>query len=486
MTPFTVRRIQALAGLSALFFCLLPGMTRAQAAREKSLSLTEARVYTTASGTQLRLALTDTLRFADFGQPLETQPCVFVDPDHGFQTFLGIGGALTDAAAETFYKLPTAQQKEVLTAYYSRENGLGYTIGRTNINSCDFSSDMYVYVKEGDRSLSSFDIAHDRKYKIPLIKAANQAAGKALTFYVSPWSPPSWMKTNKEMLHGGHLLPEFYSTWADYYIRYIKALESEGIPVWGLTVQNEPMATQTWESCIYTAEEEANFIRTALGPALAKAGMSGKKLWAWDHNRDLAYQRAISVLGDPAVSKYLYGMAFHWYEGGQYANIGKVHQSFPEAHLMLSEACNYPFTWEHFNDWKWGENYGEAMINDFNSGAEAWTDWNILLDEKGGPNHVGNFCYAPIHADLRDGSLHYMNSYYYIGHFSRFIRPGARRIACSTNRPQLQATSFRNADGRIAVVVMNAGDAAMDYKLWVQGKAASAKALPHSIVTILF
>jgi glucosylceramidase len=152
----------------------------------------------------------------------------------------------------------------------------------------------------------------------------------------------------------------------------------------------------------------------------------------------------------------------------------------------LSEACNYPFTWEHFNDWKWGENYGEAMINDFNAGAEAWTDWNILLDEKGGPNHVGNFCYAPIHADTRDGSLHYMNSYYYIGQFSKFIRPGARRIACSTNRPQLQATSFRNADGKVAVVVMNAGDAPIDYKLFVKGRAASAKALPHSIVTILF
>ena len=466
--------------------CLFVLAVSAQASREKKLTLSTARVYTTASGTDLRLTLSDTLHFADFGQPLETQPCVFVDPERSFQSIIGFGGALTDAAAETFYKLPADKQKEVLRAYYSLDNGLGYTIGRTNIASCDFSSDMYGYVKEGDKELASFDIAHDRKFKIPLIKAANAAAGKPLVFYVSPWSPPSWMKTNKELLHGGHLLPEFYGSWAQHFIKYIRALEAEGIPIWGLTVQNEPMATQTWESCIYTADEEAAFIRTALGPALEKAGMTGKKLWAWDHNRDLIQQRAISVLGDPSVSKYLYGMAFHWYEGGQYQNLAAVHEAYPSAHLMLSEACNYPFSWEHFQEWKWGENYGEAILHDLNSGAEAWTDWNILLDEKGGPNHVGNFCYAPLHADLRDGSLHYMNSYYYIGQFAKFIRPGAKRLACTSNRPQLQVTSFRNTDGRIAVVVMNAGDAPLEYRLWIKGKAAPAKARAHSISTIFF
>ena len=125
-------------------------------------------VYTTADSTQLRLSSTDTLSFADFDQPLETQPSIFVDPSHTFQTFVGIGGALTDAAAETFAKLPADKQKEVLQAYYDKDKGIGYTIGRTNINSCDFSSDSYTYVADGDKDLKSFNLAHDEKYKIKM------------------------------------------------------------------------------------------------------------------------------------------------------------------------------------------------------------------------------------------------------------------------------------------------------------------------------
>lgn len=447
-------------------------------------------VYTTAQNTTHRLSKTETLAFANFGQPKETQPCVFVDPSHTFQTMLGIGGALTDASAETFAKLPKEKQAEVLKAYYDAKDGIGYTLGRTNINSCDFSSGSYTYVKDNDASLKSFSIEHDRQFKVPLIRQAIAAAGGKLTMYVSPWSPPAWMKDNNSMLKGGKLLPAYRQAWADYYVKFIRAYEQEGIPVWGLTVQNEPMATQRWESCIYTGEEERDFIKEYLGPTLQKEGMGAKKLIAWDHNRDLLYQRASAVLNDPAAAKYVWGIGFHWYEtwtgsAMQFENLKRVAETFPDKSLIFTEGCVEKFNFSRLNDWALGERYGMSMIGDFNNGTVGWTDWNILLDEAGGPNHVGNFCYAPIIGDTRTGQIHYTNSYYYIGHFSRFIRPGAKRIISSSNRDKLQTTSFINEDGKIAVVVMNTSDESIPYTLWIDGKGAQTTSLPHSIVTMV-
>src|SRR3954470_14512541 len=213
-------------------------------------------VYTTADKTDYRLSQTGTLAFKPMGQPMETQVCIFVDPTKRAQTVVGVGGALTDASAETFAKIPAAKQREVLDAYFHPVKGIGYTLGRTHIHSCDFSSASYTYVTEGDKDLKSFSIDHDRRFRIPFTKQALATAGGKLTLFASPWSPPAFMKTNNDMLHGGKLKPEFYQSWANYYTRFIKAYEREGIPIWGITAQNEPMATQTWESCVYSAEDE--------------------------------------------------------------------------------------------------------------------------------------------------------------------------------------------------------------------------------------
>lgn len=446
-------------------------------------------VYTTAEGTDYRMSVTDTLFFSDFDQPLETQPSLFIDPVRRFQVFLGIGGAFTDAAAETWAKLPGEVQSQFMKAYFDPVSGIGYSFGRTNMNSCDFSSDMYTYVEEGDSELKSFTIAHDEQYKIPFIKEAMETAGVSFPLFVSPWSPPAWMKDNNDMLYGGKLLPEFFQSWADYYVKYINALEQAGVPVWGLSVQNEPMARQTWESCIYTAAEERDFIKNYLGPTLASNNLADKKLIAWDHNRDLIYHRASGILGDPEAAKYVWGIGFHWYEvwtgGRQYENVKRVAEAFPGTNLLLTEACNYPFSWDTFDQWRWGEIYGENMIHDFNNGAVAWTDWNILLDETGGPNHVGNFCFAPVHARVSEGTLHFMNSYYYIGHFSKFIRPGASRIISSSSRAQLLTTAFLNTDGTVTVVVMNPTAGEISYRLYSGSKAAVAVSLPHSISTLV-
>jgi glucosylceramidase len=458
---------------------------------QHAIEAKKVTVYTTADNSNHRLSATDTLAFKHLGQPLETQICVFVDPAKTFQTILGIGGALTDAAAETFAKLPKDKQQEALDAYYDVKGGIGYTLARTNIHSCDFSSGSYTYVNEGDKALQSFSINHDKQFRIPLIKQAMTAAGGKLTLFASPWSPPAFMKDNGDMLHGGKLKPEFYQAWANYYTRFIKAYEGEGIPIWGITIQNEPMATQTWESCIYSAEEERDFLKNYLGPTMKKEGLGDKKIVAWDHNRDLVYQRASTILTDPRAARYVWGIGFHWYEpwsGGEpmFDNVKLVRDSFPGTNLIFTEGCADSFKAERINDWKLGEQYGRSMINDFNSGAVGWTDWNILLDETGGPNHAKNFCFAPIHADTKNGRLMYTNSYYYIGHFSKFVRPGAKRIASSPSRSQLLSAAFVNPDGQVSVVVMNQSDQKISYYLWLYGNAVEVSSLPHSIQTLVF
>ena len=447
-------------------------------------------VYTTADSTNYRLTVTDTLKFKVLIQPVETQICVFTNPDKTFQTFLGIGGALTDASAETFSKIPEAKQTELLQAYYDTRKGIGYTLARTNINSCDFSSGSYTYVTDGDKELKSFNIAHDMQFRIPFIKKAIAAAGGKLTLFVSPWSPPGFMKSNNDMLHGGKLKPEYFQSWADYFAKFINAYEKAGIPVWGMTIQNEPMATQSWESCIYTADDERDFLKNFLGPTMQKAGLGDKKIIVWDHNRDLMVQRANVIFGDPEASKYAWGMGFHWYEswaGGDkmFDNVKIVHEAYPDKNLMFTEGCPESFNPAMYNYWGLGEAYGRSMINDFNNGTVGWTDWNVLLDETGGPNHVKNFCFAPVHADTKTGQLIYTNSYYYIGHISKFVRPGAKRIISSASRSQLITTAFINEDGKIAVIVMNQSNLKITYNLCIGHSAAEVKILPHSIQTLV-
>ena len=447
-------------------------------------------VYTTAKGTAHRLSPTATAAFKDFGQPLETQVCVFVDPTKTFQTFEGIGGAITDASAETWGKLPKAAQQEILKAYYDPKEGIGYTLARTNIHSCDFSSGSYTYVDDNDKDLKSFSVQHDEAFRIPMIKGAIAQAGGSLKLYASPWSPPAWMKDTKTMLQGGKLLPEYRQSWANYYVKFVDAYEKAGVPIWGLSVQNEPMAKQKWESCIFTAEEERDFIKEFLGPTLRKAGLKDKKLIAWDHNRDLIYQRASTILDDPEAAQYIWGIGYHWYETWtgsdmQFYNLQRVAETYPDKKLIFTEGTVEKFDFNKIDDWSLGERYGYSMVNDFNAGTVGWTDWNILLDEKGGPNHVGNFCYAPVIGDTRNGKVHYVNSYYYIGHFSKFIKLGAKRIISSSNRDALQTTAFLNPDGTIAVVVLNTTDKELPYRLWINGQAAETTSLPHSIQTLI-
>lgn len=451
----------------------------------------ESTVYTTASETELRLTETGKVTFEAANQPLENEVSVFVNPYKTFQSLMGIGGAITDASAEVFATLPPEKQQELLTAYYDKEKGIGYSLARTPIHSCDFSSGSYTYVDEGDKELKTFSIEHDKEYKIPLIKKAIEEAGGSLLLYASPWSPPAFMKDNNNMLQGGKLLPEYFDTWAQYYAKFIKAYEAENMPIWGITIQNEPMAVQRWESCIYTAAEERDFLKNHLGPTLEKEGLGDKKIVVWDHNRDLITHRANTIFEDPEAAKYAWGIGFHWYEtwaGGDpmFSNLGNINQSFPTKNLLFTEGCQEGFRDDRYQYWPYAERYGRSIINDFNNGTVGWTDWNILLNQGGGPNHVGNFCFAPIHGNTETGDLIYTPIYYYIGHFSKFIRPGAKRVSTVSSRSHLLSTSFQNEDGSMVNVIMNQSDEAIDYKLYVGDAEAIAINIPaHAIQSVI-
>jgi len=438
------------------------------------------RHFCTSKETQLKISELQPIAFTDKSENKLLE--IILDDQKTFQIIEGFGGAFTEAAASTFYKMSPHIQNEILNAYFDVENGHGYSICRTHINSCDFSLGNYAYTEiDGDVNLEHFSIDRDRQALIPLIKAAMSTSEAGFKLFASPWSPPAWMKTNGKMNEGGKLKLEYRETWAKYYARYIKEYAKENIPIWGITVQNEPAAVQTWDSCIYTAKEERDFVRYFLGPVMEEEGLSNVKIIIWDHNRDLMYERAKVVYDDPEASKYVWGTGFHWYCNGNFENLQKLHDEFPDKKLLFTEGCVEGGT--HSGSWNAGERYAHSIINDLNRWCVGWVDWNIILDETGGPNHVGNFCSAPIIADTKTGKLHYQSSYFYIGHFARFIRPGAKRIVCDVNCDDLETTAFLNLDGSIAVVVLNRTDKDIGFALNFNGKFASTNITNHSIKT---
>ncbi len=450
------------------------------------------QVVTTAQGSGQRFAAQALAAPKPAGQPMETETAVFIDTRHRYQEVFGFGGAITDAVAEVYAKLTPAARQAFIKAYFDPREGLGYNVLRTTIHSSDFSSGSYTYVKDGDRTLGSFSIEHDMRHRVPLLReslAAAKSAGTDMRVFASPWSAPSWMKSNKTMLQGGSLLPEYRDLWANYIVKFVQAYEKAGIPLWGLSVQNEPMAKQRWESMIYSAEDETRFLGDHLGPALKKAGMGDKKIIVWDHNRDLLPQRAAHILSDPKARPYVWGIGFHWYETwakGQpmHRNVAAVHAAYPDVPLLMTEATVEKFDPARLQDWANGERYGSEIMADLNAGAAGWVDWNMLLDSRGGPNHVGNYCFALLHAS-DDGQLVYTPSYAYMGHFTRYIKPGARRVGATTSRSTLDTVAFRNPDGKLAVVVMNRTDGPQRYRLMIDGVETAVDIPARAIQTVL-
>jgi len=409
---------------------------------------------------------------------------VWVRPEKKFQQIVGFGGAFTEAAAITWQKLSLVRQEEVLRNYFDIDQGHGYTLCRVHMNSCDFSLGNYAHVETpGDVDLARFNIDRDKQALLPFIKAAQRVAKQPIKLLASPWSPPAWMKSNGQMNQGGHLLPQYRQAWARCYVRFIQEYAAEGVPIWAVSVQNEPAATQTWDSCIYSAEEERDFVRDFLGPELAQADLGHVKIVIWDHNRDHLAERASVVYSDPDAAKYVWGAGFHWYGEPHFEQVQLTHDAWPDKQLLFTEGCQEGGP--HAGSWDLGERYAHNIINDLNRWTVGWIDWNLLLDETGGPNHVGNLCSAPILIDRANDALMHQSSYYYLGHFSRFIKPGARRVLCAASRQDLESTAFINPDGTVTVVVMNRTEASVRFMLCLDGEAVASELPPHSIATYL-
>ena len=411
-------------------------------------------------------------------------PGVWVDPERRFQTIEGFGGAFTEAAAVTWLALGAAQREALLRACFDPVHGHGYTLCRVHMSSCDFSLGNYAHAATpGDLALDSFSIDRDRQALLPFIQAARRVAGRPIRLLASPWSPPAWMKTNQAMNGGGRLLPECRAAWAQCYVRFIQAYAAEGVPVWGVSVQNEPMASQRWDSCLYTAEEERDFVRDHLGPALEGAGLGHVRIVIHDHNRDDMVERASVILADPEAARHVWGTGFHWYVEDHFDHVQRLHDAWPDKRLLFTEGCQEGGP--HIGSWELGERYARSMIQDLNHWTVGWIDWNLLLDAQGGPNHAGNFCSAPILADTANDTLLRQSSYDYVGHFARHVRPGARRVLCAATKEVLEAAAFVDLDGSVAVVVMNRSEAAQPFVLRVGDRQVRVPLPPRAITTVL-
>ena len=406
-----------------------------------------------------------------------------IEKDHVKKEILGFGGAFTESSSSIYKSLNPAKKEEIIEAYFGR-TGNQYNMGRTHINSCDFSLENYAHCETpGDINLSTFSIERDKKMIIPFIKDAIKQSLNNIKILASPWSPPAWMKTNKEMNNGGKLINKYRSSWANYYCKYIEYYEREEIPIWGISIQNEPEAKQTWDSCLYSAEEERDFIKYFLGPALEHHGLLSKKVVIWDHNRDVMVGRARKVLEDPIASKYVWGTGFHWYNGDHFEAVQQVHDEFPDKNLIFTEGCqeNGP----HIGSWKLGERYATSIINDLNRWTRAWLDWNLILNETGGPNHVGNYCSAPIIVDTKSDTILYQSSYYYIGHFSRFLKRGDQIVKSNLESKTLLALSSINKSDELTSVVMNKSDQNIDFTYSIDEIKLKLKIPSRSIITII-
>lgn len=444
------------------------------------MEIMNLKLVTTIYQDHVKKTLEESKRFSiDTGIEMKA---VNLYPQMEYQTFDGFGGAITEAAGHTFSLMSETNQKRLLDAYFG-ENGNRYNLLRTHIDSCDFSISQYAALnKSDDPEFNSFSLARDEKYIIPFIKEAVKTAGKSLPVMLSPWSPPSFMKTNGQRSAGGSLKPEFRQLWAEYICHYIQQYRSRGIKVEMVTIQNEPNAVQTWDSCVYSAEQEKEFLRDYLYPSFVKSGLEDMEIHIWDHNKERMFERASTVI-DEATDKMIRGVAFHWYSGDHFDAIRLVREKFPDKKLIFTEGCVEYSRFSEAGQLEHAQMYAHDIIGNINAGMNAFIDWNLILNKEGGPNHVGNYCDAPIMCDTENDIIQEKLSFTYIGHFSRYIQPGAKRIGSTKYTDKLDVVAMKNPDHSLVVVLLNRSQEEIPLVLRIGGQVAEINVPANSIVT---
>ena len=402
--------------------------------------------------------------------------------DIQYQRLEGFGGAITDAAGYVFSKLSEKQQDEMLTMYFDEQH-MGYNQVRIHVDSCDFSTHLYeADSDEQDEKLEHFSFADTEKYIIPLLDAAQKKAGKKLKIMLSAWSPPAYMKTNKSRVKGGKLKAEYRKRWAEYLYRYVEEFRKRGYEVVRMTIQNEPKAVQVWDSCIFTAQDEKEFLRDYLAPTFQEHGISDVEFFIWDHNKERVYERARDVIDD-TTRDLITGVAFHWYSGEHFEALDLVRQHFPEKKLILSECCLEFRVYDKSEQNDNSERLAHDMIGNLNHGMNGFYDWNILLDADGGPNHVGNYCDAPYLFDLDKKELEYRRCLKYDWHFAHFIKPEAVRLASTRYTDKLDFTAWKNPEGAVVFVLLNRTAEKQASHIRFGGEDFAVESEPHSIMS---
>ena len=395
-------------------------------------------------------------------------------------TFLGFGGAITEASGVAYSKLSPENKQKFINDYFSRE-GSNYQICRLCIGSSDFSTSSYSYSNKKD--LSDFSINRDYQYVIPLIKDI-QTINPDVKFIAAPWSPPKFMKSNKLLILGGKLLKKFYSQYAQYICKYLLAYKEEGIDIEYLTPQNEPNAIQIWESCIYDAKQESDFVENYLIPEIEKNKLNTKVL-LFDHNKEKLFKRVEEYDNNFKNLDLIAGFAYHFYTGDHFEQIEIVKTQYPDKLLFHTEGCMEFLKTKTKNYVEHGERYAHDILGDLKHGCNAYIDWNILLDCKGGPNHKLNYCESPIML-CEDEKVYEKNlSYYYITQFSKVIHPGAKRLMSSVYSDKIELIAFINPGDTIGVVLLNRDDNNHAYNLCIGNKVIGDNIDSHAIVSYL-
>lgn len=395
-------------------------------------------------------------------------------PEWTYESFDGFGGAVTEAAAYVYSLMNPEQKREMLEMYFG-ENGLNYRLLRVPVDSCDFSLEPYDSV--GD---PSFERAG--KYIFPMLEDIYRTSARPPEIMVSPWSPPAYMKTNGSRQGGGSLKEEYYEEWAEYICSFILTLRKKGFPVKRMSVQNEAKAKMRWDSCIYTPEEEKRFIKNALYPALVRNRLEDIEIYIWDHNKERMYERAVAVI-DEETDSMIAGVAFHWYSGDHFRALDLVRKQFPGKKLVLSESCLEYSRFQQGNITPGVFSLLHELIGDLEHGMNLFHDWNLCLDETGGPNYVQNNCHAPYLFHRAKQRLLPQPTLQCFYHFAHYLTPGSVRMEHSIYTEDIETTAFVRSDGTQVVILLNQTQKQLPAVLRENGRIAEITLLPESITT---
>jgi len=437
-----------------------------------------------------------------------------IDSSRTFQTLVGFGGAFTESTAHLLMQMSPQRRKEILSAYFS-DSGAAYSLTRTHMNSCDFSLESYSYAPvAGDTALLNFSIEEDLDDIVPVIKEAQQNSSQGFKVIASPWTAPPWMKDNNTW-NGGKLLPRYYDTWARFFVKYAQAYERQGIPIWAFTVENEPLGNDAnWESMHYTPEEMASFVKNYLGPTFQQNDIASHVL-VYDQNRGEELEEWADVLlRDTTLLPYIYGTAVHWYTSTIDwfpESLQHTHHLAPGKSILHTEGCVDAEVPHWQNDiWYWSKEatdwgyhwapekdkpdhpryvpayrYARDLIGTLNNHVTGWVDWNMVLDTAGGPNLAENWCVAPVLVKPELDEVYYTPLYYVLAHFSKFLRPGAQRVAWQCQDDEVMVTAVKNTDGSVAVIVFNPSENAKTFELLLGGSQEVITIAPRALQTVL-